>query len=62
MRVTRRQFITTATAGVALGAHRPSGVARAQAAKPITVAHSVSTFVYGQHLVARRRSSSRTKV
>lgn len=55
MRVTRRQFITTATAGVALAARRPAGVARAQAAKPITVAHSVSTFVYGQHLVAREK-------
>jgi len=55
MRVTRRQFITTATAGLALAARRPSGVARAQAAKPITVAHSVSTVVYGQHLVAREK-------
>ena len=55
MRVTRRQFITTATAGLALAARRPSAVARAQAGKPITVAHSVSTFVYGQHLVAKEK-------
>src|SRR3990172_45713 len=55
MRVSRRQFITTATAALALAARRPSGVARAQAAKPITVAHSVSTVVYGQHLVAKEK-------
>jgi NitT/TauT family transport system substrate-binding protein len=29
--------------------------ASAQAGRPITVAHSVSTFVYGQHLVAKER-------
>ncbi|HXH83221.1 MAG TPA: ABC transporter substrate-binding protein [Candidatus Tectomicrobia bacterium] len=51
----RRTFLTTTgltTAALATGWPRP---ARAQAAKPITVAHSVSTFVYGQHLVAKER-------
>lgn len=62
MRVTRRQFITTQTAGLALAARRPSGVARAQAAKPITVAHSVSTSCMASTSSRRRRSSSRTKV
>lgn len=59
MRVTRRQFITTETAGLALAARRPSG---AQAAKPITVAHSVSTSCMASTSSRRRRSSSRTKV
>src|SRR5712691_6496853 len=50
----RRRFLTTsALAGVGLAADRPRP-ARAQT-KPITVAHSVSTFVYGQHLVAREK-------
>ena len=49
---TRRRFLRTTAATVALaGAPR---FARAQG-KPITVAHSVSTFVYGQHLVAREK-------
>ena len=51
---TRRHFLTTsALAGVALAAERPRP-AIAQG-KPIPVAHSVSTFVYGQHLVAREK-------
>jgi len=55
MSVTRRQFLTTAgAAGLALAAPRLAGPARA-AAKPITVSHSVSTFVYGQHLVAKEK-------
>jgi NitT/TauT family transport system substrate-binding protein len=50
---TRRHFLgTTAAATATVGWH---GVARAQGARPITVAHSVSTFVYGQHLVAREK-------
>jgi NitT/TauT family transport system substrate-binding protein len=52
MSCTRRRFLQVTSAGVALaGAPR---FAWAQA-KPITVAHSVSTFVYGQHLVAREK-------
>jgi NitT/TauT family transport system substrate-binding protein len=48
----RRRFLraTAATAALA-GVPR---FARAQG-KPISVAHSVSTFVYGQHLVAREK-------
>lgn len=49
---TRRRFLAATAAAAAAG--RPS-VSRAQAGKPITVAHSVSTFVYGQHLVAREK-------
>jgi NitT/TauT family transport system substrate-binding protein len=52
MLLTRRRFLRTAAAGAAI-----AGIPRfawAQA-KPITVAHSVSTFVYGQHLVAREK-------
>jgi len=52
MRLTRRRFLrTTGVAGVWLAAGR----AHAQAPRPITVTHSVSTFVYGQHLVAREK-------
>ena len=49
---TRRQFATAAAAAVTAGWRR---AAHAQSSKPITVAHSVSTFVYGQHLVAREK-------
>jgi NitT/TauT family transport system substrate-binding protein len=52
---TRRRFLAAsgaAAAGLAPGWPRP---VRAQAGKAITVAHSVSTFVYGQHLVAREK-------
>src|ERR671923_1267488 len=53
MRWTRRKFLSaTATAAMAAGWHRHAG---AQALKPITASHSVSTFVYGQHLVAREK-------
>lgn len=50
---TRRHFLrTTAIAGVALSGR----AARLSAqGKAITVSHSVSTFVYGQHLVAREK-------
>jgi sulfonate transport system substrate-binding protein len=50
---TRRQFLTAA--GAAAAAPGWPRRARAQAGKPITVSHSVSTFVYGQHLVAREK-------
>ena len=53
---TRRRFLTAtglAAAGLATDAW-PRGVG-AQGARPITVAHSVSTFVYGQHLVAKEK-------
>jgi NitT/TauT family transport system substrate-binding protein len=50
---TRRHFLgATGGAAVAAGWH---SVARGQTARPITVSHSVSTFVYGQHLVAREK-------
>jgi NitT/TauT family transport system substrate-binding protein len=52
MRVTRRRFLQAASAVVGL-----AGIPRFAwaAGRPITVAHSVSTFVYGQHLVAREK-------
>src|SRR2546425_9026522 len=49
----RRRFLTASGAAAVAAAWRAP--ARAQAPKPITVAHSVSTFVYGQHLVAREK-------
>lgn len=49
---TRRRFLTAAGATAAVGR---GSAARAQTSKPITVAHSVSTFVYGQHLVAKEK-------
>ena len=53
MQWSRRQFLTaTGAAAVVAGWHRQAG---AQAAKSITASHSVSTFVYGQHLVAREK-------
>jgi NitT/TauT family transport system substrate-binding protein len=52
MTLSRRRFLTAAGATLAVGRVAP---ARAQAPKPITVAHSVSTFVYGQHLVAKEK-------
>jgi NitT/TauT family transport system substrate-binding protein len=55
MRWTRRRFLTATTlAGAGLGAGWPR-LARGQGPRAITVAHSVSTFVYGQHLVAREK-------
>jgi NitT/TauT family transport system substrate-binding protein len=51
---TRRRFLVAAGgAGAALGSGWPR-LAPAQG-KTITVAHSVSTFVYGQHLVAKEK-------
>jgi ABC-type nitrate/sulfonate/bicarbonate transport system substrate-binding protein len=52
----RRTFLAMAgltSAGVATGA-LPRRVT-AQGPRPITVAHSVSTFVYGRHLVAKEK-------
>ena len=53
-RASRRQFLTIA-AGAGAGAVASRGwlgTAHAQTLKPISASHSVSTFVYGQHLVA----------
>src|SRR6266851_263203 len=52
MPLTRRLFLRTLAAGASL-----AGIPRFAFAqgKPITVAHSVSTFVYGQHLIAREK-------
>lgn len=53
LRLTRREFLVAAGAmGTVAALSRPG---RAQAPKPITVSHSVSTFVYAQHLVAREK-------
>src|SRR2546428_11570156 len=48
---TRRRFLAATGAATLAAAWR----APAQAAKPITVSHSVSTVVYGQHLVAKEK-------
>ena len=53
MPLSRRRFMILSAASVA-AAGRPA-LARAQAGKTITVSHSVSTFVYGQHLVAKEK-------
>jgi NitT/TauT family transport system substrate-binding protein len=55
MTLTRRRFLAaTAAAGVGLATAGSPRPARAQG-RTITVSHSVSTFVYGQHLVAREK-------
>lgn len=53
---TRRGFLRSAVAagGLAAGVSR-SGSAWAQGLKSISASHSVSTFVYGQHLVAAQK-------
>ncbi|MEX2148543.1 MAG: ABC transporter substrate-binding protein, partial [Candidatus Rokuibacteriota bacterium] len=51
---TRRHFLTAAGSAAIVTAGRPHA-APAQGGKPMSVAHSVSTFVYGQHLVAREK-------
>src|SRR5438067_7572458 len=48
---TRRQFETAAGAAAVVSRRVPAFAA----VKPITVSHSVSTFVYGQHLVAKEK-------
>ncbi|PYO34764.1 MAG: hypothetical protein DMD86_07945, partial [Candidatus Rokuibacteriota bacterium] len=54
-RVTRRKFLerTGLATGAALGARLGRG--EAQGLRTITASHSVSTFVYGQHLVAAQK-------
>lgn len=54
MSCTRRDFLAS-VGGAAVGGASLPRLARAQVPRPITVAHSVSTFVYGQHLVAKER-------
>ncbi|MBI4634753.1 MAG: ABC transporter substrate-binding protein [Candidatus Rokubacteria bacterium] len=56
MRLTRREFLRTAgVVSVALSDAGWPVRAPAQSPRPITVSHSVSTFVYGQHLVAKEK-------
>src|SRR5262245_60606954 len=53
MSLTRRHFLAAAIGSAAgLGARRRAG---AGALRSVTVSHAVSTFVYGQHLVAREK-------
>jgi NitT/TauT family transport system substrate-binding protein len=55
MSCTRRGFLAGACltgAGLAVTGGRSAGAAQA---RPITASHSVSTFVYGQHLVAKEK-------
>jgi len=52
---TRRDFIKTAGLLSGAAASGWPGAARAQAPKPISASHSVSTFVYGQHLVGAQK-------
>jgi ABC-type nitrate/sulfonate/bicarbonate transport system substrate-binding protein len=55
-RCPRRHFLETAgLAGGALLAGLPHPGSAQGILKPITVSHSVSTFVYGQHLVAAQK-------
>lgn len=51
----RRRFLGASAAGAAILAASWPRVLRAQGLRPITLSHSVSTFVYGQHLVAREK-------
>src|SRR5256886_4829677 len=56
MRLPRRRFLlTTGVTGVFLAAARPAPRVQAAVPRTITVTHSVSTFVYGQHLVAKEK-------
>src|SRR5499426_2086858 len=50
---TRRRFLTAAGVAAVIDGRRVPALA--QGAKPITVSHSVSTFVYAQHLVAAQK-------
>src|SRR5215468_5693891 len=50
---TRRRFLAAASAAAVASGR--GGQALAQTPKIITVSHSVSTFVYGQHLVAKEK-------
>jgi NitT/TauT family transport system substrate-binding protein len=51
MSLTRRRFLGTAVIAASAAARAP---AFAQP-RPVTIAHSASTFAYGQHLVAKER-------
>jgi NitT/TauT family transport system substrate-binding protein len=53
MLLSRRRFLATAMVSASGLAAR--GPAFAQAPRPVTIAHGVSTFVYGQHLVAQEK-------
>src|SRR3989442_9410140 len=55
MSLSRRRFLHRTFAGAVLTTAGWPRIARAQSGKPITVSHSVSTVVYGQHLVAREK-------
>ena len=56
MNITRRRFLETAgLTGATLAAARWPRTAQAQSPRPISVSHSVSTFIYGQHLVAKEK-------
>ncbi len=55
MPLDRRRFLTVTALGAAGMAAGSPRIARAQAGRAITVSHSVSTFVYGQHLVAKEK-------
>src|SRR4026209_889843 len=54
-RWTRREFLTTAGLSGGLAVVPWARMARAQGLKTMTASHSVSTFVYGQHLVAAQK-------
>jgi NitT/TauT family transport system substrate-binding protein len=53
MNWTRRRFLRTAGLSAAILGGRSRAVA--QTLRPVTISHSVSTFVYGQHLVAKEK-------
>ena len=53
--LTRRQFLDAAGALGAATALPRAAAAQGRPARPITASHSVSTFVYAQHLVAKER-------
>ncbi|MGH2688335.1 MAG: ABC transporter substrate-binding protein, partial [Actinomycetota bacterium] len=51
---TRRRFLETAVLSAAAGLGG-RGRASARTPRPVTISHGASTFLYGQHLVARER-------
>lgn len=56
MSISRRRFLSVSAwsgVGTVLASTGWPGLVRAPAAKSNTVSHRVSTFVYGQHLVAK---------
>src|SRR4026209_523581 len=54
-RWTRREFLAPAGLAGGLAVVPWARMARSQGLKTITASHSVSTFVYGQHLVAAQK-------